>query len=480
MADLSFNTVQGVAPQPQMTIGDMLNIARGAQAYNQAQQINPLQVQQQQLATERYAATQEPAIAQAQFQAGTAGEQLKQAKLQTQQHYLNSTLGVFGGLLTDPDFNAQSPNPEGMKKKITAAKNYLVNDLGIPQHDSNATDQIIKLVDQDPKTAIQYMRNGIQQMSGVASQAQQLNAAPNYINQATPGGIQATPIYTSPYQQGQQPVAPAYTPAISPESQNQIVTDPATGQPKIVSRTAAGMIQPSTGQTVFPPTAETATSYQGLLNHRDQAQQAALQVPQVQDSLSQIKSLANQIAQGKPGQLEAALAKQIGYVAGGDAATNNQKLGHYLALVSGQLANSMGLNSSDSARAQADQISGKSDWTPEAIKSTAETLQAYNTGVGLYSRGLSAASNQLDSRTGQAPIRQYRDAWAQNFNVDAMRLYNARLEGGLQGKMDYNQAIKEMGGKDSPQFKRALQSLGNLKQLSNGQIVSTPLPAPGQ
>ena len=480
MADLSFNTVQGTPPQTGMSLSDILNIARGAQAYQQAQQINPLLLQQQQLATERAAATQAPAISQAQSQAGTAAQQLEQQKLLTGQNYASQVGSTYAALLADDAFNPAKPDSAAMVKKLQAAHSFLTEDLGVPESPSKMTDKLIEMAKTDPQQAIQTIRNGLRGMSGIGTQAQQLNASPLYANQATPQGIRATPMNVSPYQQGTQPTAPSYTPAIAPESANQIVIDPATGQPRIVSRTAAGQIQPGTGQTVFPATAETATSYQGLLNHRDQAQQAAMQVPQVQDSLSQIKGLATQIAQGKPGQLEAALARQIGYVAGGDAATNNQKLGHYLALVSGQLANSMGLNSSDSARAQADQIAGKADWTPEAIKSTAETLQAYNTGVGLYSRGLSAAANQLDPRTGQAPIRQYRDAWAQNFNVDAMRLYNARLEGGLQGKMDYDQTIKEMGGKNSPQFKRALQSLGNLKQLSNGQIVATPLPAPGQ
>ena len=66
MADLSFNTVQGTPPQTGMSLSDILNIAKGTQAYQQAQQINPLLLQQQQLATERAAATQAPAISQAQ------------------------------------------------------------------------------------------------------------------------------------------------------------------------------------------------------------------------------------------------------------------------------------------------------------------------------------------------------------------------------------------------------------------------------
>ena len=41
----------GINPPQQMSLGDMMNVARGAQAYQQAQQVNPLLLQQQQQAT---------------------------------------------------------------------------------------------------------------------------------------------------------------------------------------------------------------------------------------------------------------------------------------------------------------------------------------------------------------------------------------------------------------------------------------------
>jgi hypothetical protein len=54
MAEYNVSTVASEIKPPQVTsIGDMLNIARGAQAYQQAQQINPLKLQQEQTATEK-------------------------------------------------------------------------------------------------------------------------------------------------------------------------------------------------------------------------------------------------------------------------------------------------------------------------------------------------------------------------------------------------------------------------------------------
>jgi hypothetical protein len=51
MADLSVTPVAaGIKPVQGMSLGDMINVARGAQAYQQAEQINPLALQQQQQA----------------------------------------------------------------------------------------------------------------------------------------------------------------------------------------------------------------------------------------------------------------------------------------------------------------------------------------------------------------------------------------------------------------------------------------------
>jgi hypothetical protein len=52
MADFNFQPVASqVKPVPQMSLGDMMNVARGVQQYQQAEQVNPLLLQQGQQAT---------------------------------------------------------------------------------------------------------------------------------------------------------------------------------------------------------------------------------------------------------------------------------------------------------------------------------------------------------------------------------------------------------------------------------------------
>jgi len=65
MAGVSTVNTNLTVEQPnRMSIGDMLNIARGAQAYKQAEQVNPLLVQQQQAETELAQKTLQPKIEQ--------------------------------------------------------------------------------------------------------------------------------------------------------------------------------------------------------------------------------------------------------------------------------------------------------------------------------------------------------------------------------------------------------------------------------
>lgn len=100
MADFSFTpAAAGIRPVPQTSLADMIGVARGAQAYQQAQQVNPLQVQQAQAELQRIQGlmpeeikraqaeanvaeqTQAPRISAAASAAGTAASQMNTAQL---------------------------------------------------------------------------------------------------------------------------------------------------------------------------------------------------------------------------------------------------------------------------------------------------------------------------------------------------------------------------------------------------------------
>ena len=94
----TFNTDLTVKQPNQLSLGDIMNVARGAQAYQQAQQINPLQVQQQQAATEQ--------------------QQLQLANTQNQ---------IAGGALTGLENSDayKMGDVQGIKKELLATEKWL-------------------------------------------------------------------------------------------------------------------------------------------------------------------------------------------------------------------------------------------------------------------------------------------------------------------------------------------------------------------
>ena len=73
MADFSVSDVASKIKAPEgISLADMMNIARGAQAYKQAQQVNPLLLRQQESATTEAEETLEPKITQKKAESETA------------------------------------------------------------------------------------------------------------------------------------------------------------------------------------------------------------------------------------------------------------------------------------------------------------------------------------------------------------------------------------------------------------------------
>lgn len=110
MGSFSVSDVASKIDTPQISIGDMLNIARGAQAYKQAQEINPLAVQEAQQNVKRSTAeanvaeqTQEPRISASQSAAGSALSKLSNDQLETIHKHVDSVIHNSADLLQKDD-----------------------------------------------------------------------------------------------------------------------------------------------------------------------------------------------------------------------------------------------------------------------------------------------------------------------------------------------------------------------------------------
>jgi len=358
MAGFNFSPIK-IDPQPQTSLGDMLNIAKGAQAYQQAQLLNPLQLQQQQeLLTQAKLATQE---AQATLQAKIVGKNAEARRLVNEaeksgvdlnNHYANVARGVYGGLLTDPDF--VNGNSKKMVDKLEKAKTFL-EDTGIPMHDSKMHEHILNAAKEDPKQAYQLIKNGVQQGGGVASQFKELNAPATYVNT----GQMQVPIYQSPYQGG----GPGNTPAIQTELPPTTPTVSPTGQPGYLGAQSKPGFVPS----ALPPNAGLGT--EDLQKTFADAQAAEGRIGVLQN----IKELARKSFTGVGGsrkEFAAGLANAIGIPLYELEKANTDVLAKNSALLSLTGGNT------DAARALAEATSPNKKMNINAIDESANQLIA--------------------------------------------------------------------------------------------------------
>ena len=119
MADFNIQPVATqIRPVQGMSLGDMINIARGAQAYQQERQINPLELQAKQMAVQQ-AQQVNPLLLQQQ-QVATQTAQLNLANTQNQ---------IAGGALTGLENSAafKAGDAKGIKKELEATETIKKN-----------------------------------------------------------------------------------------------------------------------------------------------------------------------------------------------------------------------------------------------------------------------------------------------------------------------------------------------------------------
>ena len=168
MPDYGFNYQLGPTTKP-MTLADMLNIAGGAQTVMQAQQMNPLLLQevQQKLRQQQLLTQKAEALTPQEIKTGKVKleEEEKQAPIATQkaqfeQHKRVGDLAIqiIGGVGTDPRIQNADKDPQGAIDALTqtaqvmiasgvdpkAAQAYLAPIIAVAQHEPAKLPQVMK------------------------------------------------------------------------------------------------------------------------------------------------------------------------------------------------------------------------------------------------------------------------------------------------------------------------------------------------
>jgi len=230
---------------------------------------------------------------------------------------------------------------------------------------------------------------------------------------------------------------------------------------------APGNMQQGMGVARIRP-GETPETLQAAQQIRTQASNAAREVPMQQYNNNQIIKLADLATTGAGANLWSNLTGGYAIVPSRDNTTNFQQLGELMARQTSSLANSSGLAGTDAARNLAGTIAGTTEWTTDAIKSTARLNRALSTGSELFNRGVEASFTKSNDPFAS---RDFQNKWSQtlgNQGIDAIRLYDA-VKNKNEDPQGLKQFVDSIGGPNSKKYKEILGKIGQMNLLLKGQ-----------
>lgn len=513
MADFGFNTNIPLGAQvPRTSLSDMINMASGitnlqqAQQLQpvqleaarlqlqQAQQINPLLLRSQQAETQVAESTARPRITQSEQAAETARIATLKAQLGLDDAQAQIAYSQGGALLGDPRIHNAAKKVDDAIDAIEDARDRMVAN-GVPRAKASAIiAPFIVKAQNSPQTLVQDLTNAVQGASGGAAIAAQVNRAPTQVG--TGQTIELIP--TSPLQLGQQrqsvamelppgarmvdtgrvdvnnnPIFNVFdstgratgqvtVPANAPESS---LPGSAPTAPRPVVPQAAAPAAPAMAVTRMPA-GETAETMALAKSIQLKANEAAQRVSQSQFNANQIIKLADEAATGRGADLLQGLTggyAGLGLVGSTNMADALNKLGHYMALETANLASASGLGT-DAARGIAEKMTGTTSWTADAIKSTARINRAMSTGVDLFNQGVNNAVTQANNSPFAA--RQFQNKWSQVADVNAFRLMDAMRN---DDKIAVKELVNELGGVNSSKFKQLKLKVNTINNMIGGQ-----------
>lgn len=128
MADFNIQPVgTQIRPVQPMSLADMVNMARGVQAYQQAEQINPLELQKSKIETEVAQETAQPKIRKAGAEATTAEIGSQAAQIRFANDQITGIANRLTPLINDRDVIAAEQNPlnHDNKKLLGRVNEYI-------------------------------------------------------------------------------------------------------------------------------------------------------------------------------------------------------------------------------------------------------------------------------------------------------------------------------------------------------------------
>lgn len=472
----------GVKTPDSMTqLGNLLNIARGAQQYQQAAQLNPIAVEAAQLEVQKQRGTLEPTIRQAEAQAGTAELGLNTAQL-----------NLAGGLLTGLEYSDafKKGNIPEMTNQIKTMQTILeANKVPVANTFGQINDMLKSGDVNGVRNFVANLRTGLVSASEKFQAAQpQLTTSGGQPATFTPGGPAggqiATPQYpgmggeqmpTQPQtpagQAGSFPVQPAPKPQAQPLPAQGGVTPQAMGMPPEAVKASQPVApqypvrRPGSPESVLPVLANEARDTEVNLNYKNGLLTRQTELSTARRNIQETMKVAGELEEqnwfktGSPADIERKTRQFIGE-------DRYKQLSKELANV--QMSNIRAQGGSlDTVAGQqlAKLASGDETYPPKVLISIARRADADLTNIDLQA----SAAAKFAEKFGENNLNSFKQMWSKNADskiFEAMNIYRDEKDPAKAKEM-----IDKLLGDDKKQRKIFFQKYQNIQTLiKNGTL----------
>jgi hypothetical protein len=264
MADLSLTPVAGqIKPVQGASLADMISLARGAQAYQQAQQINPIELEtaQQQLSRLQQLTPQEiirataeanvakgteaPRITSSEQAAQTATVGTESAKLDFANKQVNAVAGRLTSLINNPLIITAEQNPQAVDsaKLMDVVRKYgeeQASSLGIPKDKADQLLQPYLEQTKNPAGIRQFLKDKLLSTLDQGSRLTAMQPSGQGVNTGA-GGYTVQTGQFGPYVPGQILPGTAFEQQVPP---TQGVVNPQTGATELLGTLSQRKNQP--------------------------------------------------------------------------------------------------------------------------------------------------------------------------------------------------------------------------------------------
>jgi len=425
----------GVKPPQPMSLGDMLNIARGAQEYQQRQKLNPVELEtaesekEKSLLGQRLAReTLDPKIKQQEFQTESAGTQLNTQKLENTKKHFENVIQNISTLITKPDLTRD----DIVNRATEINKNAGGNDQSLKQ-------TLAGLPETNNVNDLRaFLAQGLTKSIGGLSQLDKL----------APAGVYPTQLPNIDQQQTQ--TQPQVTTGVTKENMNK----PVYSQPVKIPYP----VRTPTTVTPFAPT-EKADQEAGfnfrnnLVNGQSKLATSKRNLEEVMDSATKIQKEFYFNPASLLGQGERLLRYGIN-------AEDLQKLRKDLANV--VLANEKAMGSTTDAGRQLSQTaSGDETYSPKVLLGIANRAFADVTNIQMKA----TAVEKFSQKYGDNNMKAFQQMWSNNEDSKIFELYNIFNNDKLNDK-EKAKAKEALFPKGEKQRKVFIEKYNNIKKLT--------------